>query len=42
MISVRENLQLMKKYILNDLDDNLKKLKEAKKKKKAEEEDDDK
>jgi hypothetical protein len=40
--SVRDNLQLMKKYILNDLDDNLKKLKEAKKKKKAEEEDDDK
>ena len=40
--SVRQNLTLMKKYILNDLDDNLKKLKEAKKKKKAEEEDDDK
>ena len=31
--SVRQNLTLMKKYILNDLDDNLKKLKEAKKKK---------
>jgi L-lactate utilization protein LutB len=31
--SVRQNLTLMKKYILNDLDYNLKKLKEAKKKK---------
>ena len=35
--SVRQNLQLMKKYIFNDLDDTLKKLKEAKKKKKKEE-----
>ena len=32
--SVRQNLQLMKKYIFNDLDDTLKKLKEEKKKKK--------